>query len=62
MPEKLRSYNGKKKYFYNKECIDMKNKSKYMISLLAFAGICCDDHTSVIHIIHHTRVSQNILI
>ena len=42
--------------------MDMKNKSKYKISLLAFAGIFCEDHTSVIHIIHHTRVSQKILI
>ena len=25
---------------------------------MAFAGICCEDHTSIIHIIHHTRVLQ----
>ena len=30
----------------------------YKISLYAFAGICCEDHTSVIHIIHRIRVLQ----
>ena len=28
------------------------------ISLLAFAGICCESHTNIIHTIHHTGVLQ----